>query len=292
MQDSKCKPRRSGTCARFAFCILHFAFLSFALPSPAAAQRDPFFSAVVEFYRSLAGLYGDEGPQLEAQLLAMATALERWDQELGAAERDLRRSQQSVEDVPAKLQIHTTLASLYLERGRWNDALREFDADIGLDPRRAAFHRLKGLALQAASRHVEAADAFRAAWVLDPDDPQNAYRLIASRSPQTTPQDVDRARETLATLERRLIRREQAGTSAPFTSVSAIVDDAGGGMAFVPAAYAGGFSSILQGELDRGVAELGAAMASDPLVADSASRSEPMRRGIAALREGAIASAI
>src|SRR5687768_9599463 len=88
MQDSKCKPGRSGTCARFAFCILHFAFLSFALPSPAAAQRDPFFSAVVAFYRSSAGLHGDEGPQLVAQLAAMSTSLEQWDREIRDAERE------------------------------------------------------------------------------------------------------------------------------------------------------------------------------------------------------------
>jgi tetratricopeptide (TPR) repeat protein len=273
------------------FCILHFAFLFFALPAPAAAQRDPFFSAVVAFYRSLAGLYGDEGPQLTAQLAAMATALDRWDRELGEAERDLRSRLPGV-DVQTKLQIHTTLASLYVERGRWNDAVREFDEDISIDPRRAAFHRLKGLVLQAASRHAEAADAFRAAWLLEPDDPQNAYRLIAYRSAPTTPQEIERARETLANLERRLIRREQAGTSAPFTNLSGIKDDAGGGTAFVPAAYASGVSFILQGELDRGVAELRAAIAGDPLVTDPASPSEPMVRGIAALRQGTVASAI
>jgi tetratricopeptide (TPR) repeat protein len=262
-----------------------------AFPSPVAAQRGPFFSSVVAFYRSLAGLYGDEGPQLTAQLAAMSTALDGWDRELEGVERDLRSRLQSA-DVQTRLQIHTTLASLYIERGRLTDAVREFDEDISIDPRRAAFHRLKGLVLEVASRHAEAADAFRAAWLLDPDDPQNAYRLLAYRSGLTTPEEIERAREPLANLERRLIRREQAGIPAPFTNVSAIVDDAGGGMAFVPAAYASGFSSILRGELDRGVAALRAAIAGDPLVTDPASRSEPMVRGIAALREGAVASAI
>src|SRR5688572_12606358 len=112
MQNAKCKPGRSGTCARVAFCMLHCAFLSLALPSPAAAQRDPFFSAVVAFYRSSAGLYGDEGPQLTAQLAAMSTALDRWDQELRDAERELRSRLRSLDDIQMKLQIHTTLASL------------------------------------------------------------------------------------------------------------------------------------------------------------------------------------
>jgi tetratricopeptide (TPR) repeat protein len=275
----------------------------------------------VAFYRSSAGLYGDEGPQLTAQLAAMSTALDQWDQTIRDIEREARSRLQSVDDAQTRLQIHTTLASLYVERGRLSDAAREFDEDIRLDPRRAAFHRLKGLVLQAMSRPAEAAlgagrsadadrltstasrvaeqpdvaeaaDAFRTAWLLDPDDPQNAYRLIAYRSPGATPEEIGRARETLANLERRLIRREQAGTPAPFTNLSGIIDDAGGGMAFVPAAYANGFSFILQGELDRGVAELRAAIANDPLATDPASRSEPMVRGIVALREGVVAQAI
>jgi tetratricopeptide (TPR) repeat protein len=76
-----------------------------------------------------------------------------------------------------------------------------------------------------------------------------------------------------------------------FTDVRGIIDDAGGAMAFVPAAYASGFSSIFQGELDRGLAAFRAAMANDPLLTDPASRSEPMIRGIAALRQAASAKA-
>lgn len=262
-----------------------------ALPSPAAAQRDPFFSAVVAFYRLLPGLYGDEGPQLTAQWQLMSAALDRWDQDILDAERELRARVQSDGDLQTRLQVHTILASLYVERGRLADAVREFDEDIRLDPRRAAFHRLKGLVLQAAARDAEAADAFHAAWLLEPDDPQNAYRLIADRSAGPAPRDLERARETLANVEGALVRGETAGAPALFTNVRAIVDDAGGGMAFVPAAYASGFSFILRGDLHRGVAELGAALAQDPLVTDPALRSEPMVRGIAALREAVSAAA-
>ncbi len=142
------------------------------------------------------------------------------------------------------------------------------------------------------SRPAEAADAFRATWLLDPADPQNAYRLIAHRSAQTTPREIERALETLANVERELIRRERPRASAPFTNVAGIIDDAGGAMAFVPAAYASGFAFILEGELDRGLAAFRGAIAGDPLVADPASRSEPMSRGIVALRQGLVAAAI
>src|SRR5262245_533049 len=146
-----------------------------AVPSTAVAQRDAFFSALVTFQRSLAGLYGDEGPQLAAQLESMSTALDRWDGEIREAEPQLR-SRLPAADAQTTLQIHALLASLYLERGRYADAVREFDEDLSIDPRRAPFHRFRGLALQAMSRSAEAADAFRATWLLDPADPQNAYR--------------------------------------------------------------------------------------------------------------------
>jgi tetratricopeptide (TPR) repeat protein len=89
-----------------------------------------------------------------------------------------------------------------------------------------------------------------------------------------------------------LIRRERAGIPAPFTTIRGIRDDAGGGMAFVPAVYAAGFSLILKGELRRGVAALSAVIDDDPLVTDPALRSEPVRRGIAALHRGDVQSAI
>ena len=277
---------------RLWFCIVHCALCILLLPAPAAAQRDPFYSAVVTFYRSLPGLYGDEGPQLTTQLAAMSTALDRWDGEIRDAERELRSRLKTADDAQTNLQIHTLLASRYLERGRLNEAVREFDEDIEIDPGRAAFHRLKGMVLQAMTRPAEAAEAFRTAWLLDPADPLNAYRLIDQRSAQITPQEIERARGALSDLERGLIRRERPSASAPFPNLGGIIDDAAGGMAFVPAAYATGFSFILQGELDRGVAELRAAIANDPLVTDPASRSEPMVRGIAALRRGMVASAI
>ena len=260
------------------------------LPSSADAQRDQFFSALLTFYRSLAGLHGDEGPQAAAQLAEMSTALERWDAEIRSAERELGSRLQSA-DAQMRLQIHTVLASMYLERGRFGDAIREFDQDISIDPKRAAFHRFRGLVLQEMSRPAEAADAFRTGWLLDPADPQNAYRLIAYRSARTTDQETEQALETLASVERGLIRRERPGAPALFTNVRGI-NDAGGAMAFVPAAYASGFTFIFRGELDRGLAAFRNAMASDPLVSDPAHRSEPMTRGIAALRQRLVPAAI
>jgi tetratricopeptide (TPR) repeat protein len=261
-----------------------------AVPSTAAAQRDAFFSALVPLYRTLDGVYGDEGPLITGRLGTMASALARWDEEIREAERQLRPKLTGA-DRQTALQIHTVLASLYMERGRFADALREFDENIRLDPTRAPFHRFRGLILQAMSRPVEAADAFRTTWRLEPGDPANAYRLIAYRSSQTTQQEIERGLETLTMVESELVRKTRPAAQTPFININGIIDDAGA-MAFAPAAYASGVSLVVRGEFDAGIAALRAAAAADPLVSDQALRSQPAARGIESLRQGLVPAAI
>jgi tetratricopeptide (TPR) repeat protein len=263
--------------------------LALLIPSTAAAQRDAFFSALLPLYRTLDGVYGDEGPLITGRLGVMASALARWDEEIREAERQLRPKLTGADPQTAQ-QIHTVLASLYMERGRFADALREFDADIRLNPTRAPFHRFRGLILQAMSRPAEAADAFRTTWRLEPGDPSNAYRLIAFRSSETTQQEIERALETLAGVETELVRKARPAAQTPFININGIVDDAGA-MAFAPAAYASGVSFVVRGELDAGLAALLAAAAADPLVSDPVLRSEAATRGIEALRQGLIPAA-
>src|SRR6185436_19063346 len=194
------------------FLIQIQILLVLAVPSNAFAQRDSFFPTLVTFYKTLGGTYGDEGPQLVAQLQELSTALERWDDEIRAAEQQLR-PQLNGADTQTALQVHTLLASLYMERGRFDEALREFDEDIRIDPRRAAFHRFKGLVQQMQGQRA-AAESFRAAWLVDPADPQNAYRLLAVASAQTTAQEKARALETLATVEGDLLNGRRSRAAA------------------------------------------------------------------------------
>ncbi len=262
-----------------------------AVPSTAAAQRDRFLKAFVQFHQALRGAYGDEGPQLTEQLDTMTSALAAWDSEIRDAENQLRPRLKGA-DAANALQVHTILASLYLERSRFADALREFDADIKIDPARSAFHRYKGLIYQATAKPAEAAAAYRTAWLRDPNDPQNAYRLIVNRAPATTAAQIAQALATLGTVEGELIRRVRTRADSPFRTVQAIDDDAGGAIAFVPPAYSRGFALLQRGAYEEGLTTLRAAVAADPLVADAASRSEPMAQGIAALRQGMVEAAI
>jgi tetratricopeptide (TPR) repeat protein len=271
--------------------VLSLLLVALVVPSTAFAQRAGFLAAFVQFYQTLRGAYGDEGPQLAAQLEKMTTALTAWDREIRDAEGQLQPRLNGA-DAQTALEVHTILASLYLERGRFEDALREFEADIKIDPTRAAFHRYKGLIYQATARPADAADAFRAAWLVDPTDPQNTYRLIVYRSASTTPPQIEQALASLAQIEGELTRLERPRATSLFRTTQAIDDDAGGAMGFVPPTYARGFSLLQRGEYEEGLAAFRAAVAADPLVADAASRSEPMAQAIAALRQGRVDTAV
>src|SRR5262245_7121354 len=101
--------------------VLPWLILALAIPSPAAAQRESFLAASVQFYQTLRGAYGDEGPRLAAQLETMSTALAAWDREIRTAESQLQPRLKAA-DPQTALEVHTVLASLYLERGRFTDA--------------------------------------------------------------------------------------------------------------------------------------------------------------------------
>jgi tetratricopeptide (TPR) repeat protein len=261
------------------------------LPGTAAAQRDRFFDTLPRLYRALAGAYGDEGPQIIAHIETLSAASAQWERETGLAELDLR-PRLARADRAAALDVRTTLATLYAERSRFVEAVREVDEAIRIDPSDASLYGFKASLLQAANKPSEAAEAFRAAWLRDADDPQNAYRLVVHRSAATTAAEIERARAALEGLERQLVHGQLARVESPFLALTAINDDVGSAMPFAPAAYAVAFSRLLNGEFDAGIAALRAAAAGDPVVADPAARSEAMTEGIVALRQGRVEQAV
>src|SRR5687767_9321331 len=119
---------RAGRLLPFAVAAL------LACPGTASAQKDQFFEALLSFYQALAGVYGNEGPELTARLDTLSAALERWDRATTEAEQQLR-SQEKDADAQTAIRVHTMLGSIYIERRRFNDALAEFDQDIRIDPK-------------------------------------------------------------------------------------------------------------------------------------------------------------
>jgi tetratricopeptide (TPR) repeat protein len=288
---SSARERELSAVRRWRVEVVWLLLAVLAVPSTAAAQRDGFLAAWVEFYQTLPGAYGDEGPRLAAALEKMTAALAAWDREIRDGESQLQARLKGA-DANTALEVHAILAALYLDRSRFDDALREFDAAISIAPTRAAFHRYKGLIYLATARPAEAAEAFRSAWRIEPMDPQNAYRLIVYRSNSTTRQEADQALATFATVEADLIRLARPRATSPFRTTDAIDDDAGGALGFVPPPYARGFSLLQRGQYEEGLQALRAAVRADPLVADAASRSEPLTQGSAALRQGQVGTAI
>ena len=82
--------------------------------------------------------------------------------------------------------------------------------------------------LEVGARPADAADAFRAAWLLDSADPQNAYRIIVYRSNGTSAPQIEKALASLGQIEGELTRLERPRATLPFRTTQAIDDDAGG----------------------------------------------------------------
>jgi tetratricopeptide (TPR) repeat protein len=254
------------------------------VPASAAAQKDPFIDAFISFHSMLAGTYGDEGPKVVVALDQMAASLAAWEAANGKAETELNSR-----PTPAPADI----ALLYLDAGRRDAALTAIDSAIQAEPRRAAFHRLRGLILEAVSRDTDAVASLKTASDLDPDDQINAYLLVDRVSAGASPEDLQPQMAGLLGAYQRS-GGAPAGRSArrPFMQLALIDDRAADTPMFSPAWYADGFSLLARGRYQDAIAQFRAALSRDLLVVDPAARSEPMARGIAELRQGRIAAAI
>lgn len=270
-------PAQSGP-RTLATAALLVALLT-VLPGAAAAQKDPFIDAFVGFHTALSGTYGDEGPRVVASLDQMAASLAAWDRTAAGTVAKFTSQQANTGG---------DLALAYLDWGRHDDALTAIDSAIAIEPTRAAFHQLRGLILDASGRRNDAVAAFATAWTLDPNDPIKAYLLADRRG---TDADAGDLQPQLAVLLASYDRGRLAGR-APFIPLTLVEDRAAKTPIFSPASYAGGFALVAQGRYQDAIARFREATAGDALVADSAARSEPMSKGIAALMQGRVGAAI
>jgi len=250
------------------------------LPAPAAAQKDAFIEALIEFHSALSGTYGDEGPRVEAALDRMAAALDAWNTENRAAEAAL----------PTGPDNAPSLALFFLDAGRPAEALEAVEAAIRFEPERAGLHRLRGVLLGADGRDADALASFERAWALDPKDPVIAYLLADGMS---TDEPSEAPEPQLAAL---LAAPGPAGGAytwrTPFFRAALIGDASSDEPQFGRAAYADGFAAFSNGRYEEAIELFRAAMARDPLVVDPVARSGPAARGVAALRQGLGADAV
>jgi tetratricopeptide (TPR) repeat protein len=93
--------------------------------------------------------------------------------------------------------MRAALGAVYLERGRWDAALKQFDAAVALDPQIDDVQYLRGLLHHRARRENDAAAALRSALQRQPGNVTTAYLLLRASSPRA---DTREASETIKML--------------------------------------------------------------------------------------------
>jgi tetratricopeptide (TPR) repeat protein len=277
-----------GVLIRSLFFVSGACAALVVFPGVAAAQQGVFVDGVFELTRALEGTFGDEGAGIGPALDRMGNALAEWDRTIRAFEDRVAVALTNTSTQEAG-DLRMTLAGMYAERGRLADAIRQLDAASSLEPRRPEALVLRGLVLDAYSNSMEADEAFRSAWIIEPHDPVTAYYVVR-HSATRTPEDIERAREVLTVAYRKILNEAARPTVLPF-GMSPLQQKPTDAPVLPLARYAKGYARLVAGDYDGALAELRTAAASDPLVIDPSARSVPIMRAVTALREGRLAEA-
>ena len=179
------------------------------------AIKNQFVAAVSQLAEALAGTYGDEGR-------SMSSAIESLDRVRLRGTMRSARYERMLAGVAENAEVHVALGTVYLDRHRIDDALREFAAAGRLDPRRADVYSLSALAHGLANRHKEAAQALIDASSRDGSNPLTFYALAQQLISNG---QRDQARDALRTFQELQQKRssERGGksrTPAPFERAS------------------------------------------------------------------------
>jgi tetratricopeptide (TPR) repeat protein len=154
------------------------------LTCPVSARgqgKDAFVEGLADFVNAANGMKGDEGPAIMSAIESMAAGLTQWNGAVGKVEAGLAAEITSAPP-PVAARMHATLGAVYLERGRWDAALKQFDTAIALDPQIENVQHLRGVLYQRANRQNEAATAFRAALQRESGNVTTAYLLLRATS--------------------------------------------------------------------------------------------------------------
>jgi tetratricopeptide (TPR) repeat protein len=254
-----------------------------ATPTPDPKQR--FVVALRQLMEGLAGAYGDEKPRVWSAIDSMQAALVEWDQAI-------REYESSLAAQATNAAQRGELGTIYLDRRRVEAALRELAAASELEPKRADFHTLRGLAYNLLNRPAEATQEFRRASVLDPDDPRTSYRLAQHLVKTGEGHEAETALQQFRESQQRRLAEPPGGPRSPATFVRADLLRQAPGVApiFPPASYVSAFTSLRQGQYEQAIARFKEAAAVDPFT--SGVSDDGMRQASAALRNGDSGSAI
>ena len=222
-----------------------------------AQVKDSFVQALVQFANAASGDLNDNGAALAGAIDAMAQGLAVWDAALVRMESGFA-SEIGSAPPPIAARMRTALGAAYLERGRLDDALKQFDAAASLDPAFADVHVLKGLALESANRRADAAAAYRTAWQRQPANLASAYRALRSAETGGGPA----AAEVVKALSNEIERGSTPGDKPAVSFVDARLLDEGSLSApvFVPSAFNDAVSLMMQARYEEAIASLKASL--------------------------------
>jgi tetratricopeptide (TPR) repeat protein len=239
---------------------------------PVEAQDDAFRNVVRSLPTIAPGRLSDAGYRMKA-------ALAKWDRQIARLHSE-----------PDPNLRHDLLGLAFLQRGKLDDAIREFDAVLALQPARSYasdVYQVRAQTSEAAGDLVEAGRAYRLAWEYQPDSAGKAY-LTLRRSPDLDGDTAARALGVLRDAYTQILTGHYAHDEPVFSTLVAIPDT------FSDAPIAGDgrlarvFSLLAAGKLD----EASAALADKNLAAASVdSARDRIARGGAAEREGRLSDA-
>ena len=230
---------------RVSAAVVVRAALLLAVTAPPAQAQSTAFAEVV---RDLAhATVGNRDPG--DAIARMKAALAAWDREIrdveGRVEREVRGASRE-----RAFQLHVELGIAYAQRGRFKEALEQFDEAAAGQPRASDVHVLRGLTLETAGRGSDAGRAFHAAWVRDSGNPIKAY-LVVKRTTELDTSDRERAQKVLRDAAERLMASDSRPSGAPFLTLDPVPDT----LARVPvvgdATMAGVFSRLAGGRFDE-----------------------------------------
>jgi tetratricopeptide (TPR) repeat protein len=216
-----------------------------------AQVKDDFVQGVADFVNAANGLSGDEGRAITAAIDAMARGLAQWDAAVAKVETGLASE---IGGVPpsAAARMRATLGAVYLERGRLDAALEQFDAAVRVDPDVRDVQLLRGLVYERMNQGSNAQAALRSALRQEPGSAATAYLFLRAASKTPDAGERSAALKTLA-------GAADAGTTAnrPQFMVLDLIDDASvSAPVFVPAVYQDASVLLVQARYDEAIATL------------------------------------
>jgi len=237
---------------------LLLAVLFLFLPARAHAQlKDSFAHALIEFANAANAAVDDKGAAVAAAIDAMGQGLAAWDAAQVRMESGLAAEVGSAPP-SAAARMRTVLGAAYLERGRLDDALKQFDAAVSLDPAFANAYVLKGLALESANRPADAAAAYRTAWQRQPEDKASAYRVLRLAGSDNASVVAEVVKVLAGDVERAATRGDRP--TIGFADARLLDEGSIATPVFVPAAFSDGVSLMMQGRYEQAIAALKASV--------------------------------